>query len=62
MKGFQRRSDFFPEHCIAPLSNFAAKRSKDSPFSSYLLIENHPKGPELALEKMNVNRISRDEQ
>ena len=36
---------FSPENCIAPLSNFAAKRSKDSPFLSYHTIENPPKRP-----------------
>ena len=43
MKGLQRRSDFSPENHIAPRSNFAAKRSKASHFSSYLPIENPSK-------------------
>ena len=37
---------FFPENHIAPHSNFAAKRSKDSRSFSYLLIENPSKRPE----------------
>ena len=45
LKGLQRRSDFPPENRIAPLSNFAAKRSKDSNFFSYPPIENPSKRP-----------------
>ena len=40
MKGFQRRSDFSLQNRIASLSNFAALRSKDPRFFSYLPIEN----------------------
>ena len=40
MKGLQRRSDFPPENHITPLSNFSAKRLKDSHFSMFLPIEN----------------------
>ena len=36
---------FFPQNRIAPLSNFAAWRSKDSRFFSYLPIENPSKLP-----------------
>ena len=41
----QRWSDFPPENHIAPLLNFAAKRSKDSLFFSYLPIDNPSKRP-----------------
>ena len=40
LKGFQHRGDFSPQNLIALLSNFAALRSKDSRFFSYLPIEN----------------------
>ena len=46
LKRLQRGSDFPPENRITPLSKFAAKRSKDSRFSSYLPIENPSKRPE----------------
>ena len=45
LKGFQRRSDFSLQNRIASLSNFAALRSKDPRFFSYLPIENPSKRP-----------------
>ena len=50
-KGSSAGAIFFPENRNAPLSNFAAKRSKDSRFSSYLPIENLSKRPGASLRR-----------
>ena len=57
-KGLQHRSDFSPKNCIVLLSNFVAKRLKDSRLSLYLPIENPSKCPGASSQrKLKSHRI-----